>query len=225
MRILIAEDEAAVAGMMHKGLSEKGYNVTVAQDGPLALSMALEHNFRLLILDIMLPGMSGLEVCRQLRKQKNTTPVLMLTALGSTENIVAGLDSGADDYLVKPFRFAELEARIRSLMRRGSYDEAPEEKLVIAGLEMNIDAKTVKREGAEILLTATEFRLLECFMRSQNKVLSRVELLEKVWGVDFNMATNVVDVYVNYLRKKVEKDFDKKLIHTVVGMGYVMKEA
>ncbi|WP_153797811.1 response regulator transcription factor [Foetidibacter luteolus] len=224
MKILLAEDEPAVAGMMHKGLSEKGYEVSVAQDGHTALAMAMEHPFRLMILDIMLPGINGLEVCRQLRKNKVPVPVLMLTALGTTENIVAGLDSGADDYLTKPFRFAELEARIRSLLRRGLYGEELTEKLTINGLEMDIDAKTVKREGQEISLTATEFRLLECFMRSQNKVLSRVELLEKVWGVDFNMATNVVDVYVNYLRKKVDKDFDSKLIHTVVGMGYVMRE-
>jgi len=224
MKILLAEDEASVAAMMHKGLSEKGYEVSVAQDGHTALAMALEYNFRLIILDIMMPGINGLEICRQLRKNKINLPVLMLTALGTTENIVAGLDSGADDYLVKPFRFAELEARIRSLIRRGVYDEELTEKLVLDGLEMDIDAKTVKRDGNDIALTATEFRLLECFMRSQNKVLSRVELLEKVWGVDFNMATNVVDVYVNYLRKKVDKDFDKKLIHTVVGMGYVMKE-
>lgn len=225
MKILLAEDEAAVATMMHKGLSEKGYEVSVAQDGHTALTMAMEHSFRLLILDVMLPGINGLEVCRQLRKNKIALPVLMLTALGTTENIVAGLDSGADDYLVKPFRFAELEARIRSLLRRGGHEEAGNEKLLLDNLEMDVDAKTVKRDGADINLTATEFRLLECFLRSQNKVLSRVELLEKVWGIDFNMATNVVDVYVNYLRKKIDKDFDKKLIHTVVGMGYIMKGA
>jgi len=224
MKILVAEDEPAVASMMHKGLTEKGYEVSVAQDGPTALAMAQEHPFRLMILDIMLPGMNGLEVCRQLRKSKIAVPIIMLTALGTTENIVAGLDSGADDYLVKPFRFAELEARMRSLIRRGVQSDESSEKLFLNGLEMDIDAKTVKRDGNEISLTATEFRLLECFMRSQNRVLSRVELLEKVWGVDFNMATNVVDVYVNYLRKKIDKDFDKKLIHTVVGMGYVMKE-
>lgn len=223
MKLLLAEDDVSLASMMHRGLSEKGYEVTVAQDGHTALSMALDHHFRLMILDVMLPGINGLEVCRQLRKNKAALPVLMLTALGTTENIVSGLDSGADDYLVKPFRFAELEARIRSLLRRGTGGEMVNDRLVFGGLEMDLDAKTVKRDGTPINLTATEFRLLECFMNTPNRVLSRVELLEKVWGVDFNMATNVVDVYVNYLRKKVDKDFDNKLIHTVVGMGYVLK--
>ncbi len=225
MKILLAEDDVSVAAMMHRGLSEKGYEVSVAQDGNMALSMAMEYDFRLMILDLMLPGINGLEVCRQLRKNRMGLPVLMLTALGTTENIVSGLDSGADDYLVKPFRFAELEARIRSLLRRGGYSEVTADQLFFGGVIMDLDGKTVKRDGASIPLTATEFRLLECFLRSPNKVLSRVDLLEKVWGIDFNMATNVVDVYVNYLRKKIDKDFNKKLIHTVVGMGYVMKEA
>ena len=224
MKILLAEDDVSVASMMLKGLNEKGYQVSIAPDGHTALSMAMDHNFRLLILDVMLPGMNGLEVCRQLRKNKIGLPVLMLTALGTTENIVSGLDSGADDYLVKPFRFAELEARIRTLLRRTTTTtEHSSDKLSFHGLELDLQAKTVSRDAQPIQLTATEFRLLECFLRGPNKVFSRMELLENVWGVDFNMATNVVDVYVNYLRKKVDKDFDTKLIHTVVGMGYVMK--
>lgn len=225
MKILLVEDEASLATMMHKGLTEKGYNVTVVADGNIAFKMAMENEFSLFILDIMLPGLDGLGLCRQLRKNKINAPVLILTALGTTENIVAGLDSGADDYLLKPFRFAELEARLRSLLRRTKLAEDLDlpEKLAIDDLEMNMDAKTVKRGTVVINLTATEFRLLECLIRNKNKVLSRLELLEKVWGVGFNMATNVVDVYVNYLRKKIDKDFDVKLIHTVVGMGYTIK--
>ncbi|MFL9481823.1 response regulator transcription factor [Chitinophagaceae bacterium LWZ2-11] len=225
MKILLVEDEASLATMMHKGLTEKGYNVTVVADGNIAFKMAMENEFSLFILDIMLPGLDGLGLCRQLRKNKINAPVLILTALGTTENIVAGLDSGADDYLLKPFRFAELEARLRSLLRRTKLAEDLDlpEKLAIDDLEMNMDAKTVKRGAVVINLTATEFRLLECLIRNKNKVLSRLELLEKVWGVGFNMATNVVDVYVNYLRKKIDKDFDVKLIHTVVGMGYTIK--
>lgn len=225
MKILLVEDEASLATMMHKGLTEKGYNVTVVADGNIAFKMAMENEFSLFILDIMLPGLDGLGLCRQLRKNKINAPVLILTALGTTENIVAGLDSGADDYLLKPFRFAELEARLRSLLRRTKLAEDLDlpEKLAIDDLEMNMDAKTVKRGATAINLTATEFRLLECLIRNKNKVLSRLELLEKVWGVGFNMATNVVDVYVNYLRKKIDKDFDVKLIHTVVGMGYTIK--
>lgn len=223
MKILLAEDDVSLASIIHKGLGEKGYQVSVAQDGHTALSMAMEHEFRLMILDIMLPGINGVDVCRQLRKNQVSLPIIMLTALGTTENIVSGLDSGADDYLVKPFRFAELEARIRSVIRRGDTHNTPSNLLTFGDIEMNIDAKTVKRNGNLISLTATEYRLLKCFMSSPNKVLSRMELLERVWGVDFNMATNVVDVYVNYLRKKIDKDFGDKLIHTVVGMGYVLK--
>ena len=225
MKILLAEDDVALASIMHKGLTEKGYDVSVAPDGRTALDMAQQYPFRMMILDIMLPGMNGIEVCRELRRNQVALPIIMLTALGTTENVVSGLDSGADDYLVKPFRLAELEARMRSVLRRGRPQDLPKNILSFAGIEMNIDAKTVKRNGQPISLTATEFRLLECFLHSPNKVLSRVELLEKVWGIDFNMATNVVDVYVNYLRKKIDKDFPEKMIHTVVGMGYILKQA
>jgi DNA-binding response OmpR family regulator len=180
-----------------------------------------------MIMDIMLPGMNGMEICRKLRAQKITTPILMLTALGSTENIVSGLDSGADDYLVKPFNFAELLARMRTLFRRkpGEIDEEQDKNklLTLADLQLNTDTKMVFRAGKEIPLTATEFRLTEYLLRNRTRVLSRMDILEYVWGVDFNMNTNVVDVYINYLRKKLDKDFEPKLIHTVVGMGYVLK--
>jgi DNA-binding response OmpR family regulator len=175
-------------------------------------------------LDIMLPGVNGLELCRQLRKEHIDTPVLMLTALGTTENIVTGLDNGADDYLVKPFKFAELEARLRTLSRRKNGSNRSTEQLQIGDLTLNTATKTAQRNGQEIVLTSTEYRLLEFMIRNRGRVLSRIELLENIWGIDFNMGTNVVDVYVNYLRKKIGNDQENKLIHTVIGMGYIVKE-
>jgi two-component system copper resistance phosphate regulon response regulator CusR len=197
--------------------------VSVAGDGQIGLEMAMKHDFELVILDIMLPGMNGIQVCRELRKAGNNIPVLMLTALSSTENIITGLDSGADDYLVKPFKFAELEARIRSLVRRSKNTTAKRDTVNIEDLEVDLLSKTVTRHGNSIVLTATEYRLLEYFIKNQNVVLSRIQILEQVWDIDFNMGTNVVDVYINYLRKKVDQGYDTKLIHTVFGMGYIFK--
>lgn len=226
-KILLIEDEANVVNLLKRGLEEDGYDISVAMDGKSGYEMAGRHNFDVLVIDIMLPGMNGLEICRNLREQNITTPILMLTALGSTENIVTGLDSGADDYLVKPFNFAELQARLRTLLRRKQNNNGSEPAnnniLSIADLQLNPDTKTVSRAGKEVILTATEFRLTEYLLRNKNRVLSRMDILEYVWGVDFNMNTNVVDVYINYLRKKIDKDFEPKLIHTVVGMGYVLK--
>jgi len=224
-KLLIIEDESHVVNLLKRGLEEEGYEISVALDGNSGLEMLLQHEFDLLIVDIMLPGINGIEICKRAREQQKTLPVLMLTALGSTENIVTGLDSGADDYLVKPFKFAELLARIRTLLRRNR-SEAPaagSHMLRLADLKVDPDARITTRNGTEIPLTATEFRLLEYLIRNKGKVLSRMELLEYVWGVDFNMSTNVVDVYINYLRKKIDKDFSPKLIHTVVGMGYIFK--
>lgn len=224
MKLLLVEDDIAVAGMIRKGLAEVGYAVTVAPDGNMGWDMASNNDFDIIILDVMLPGINGLEICKQLRKSDIHTPVIMLTALGTTENIVSGLDNGADDYLVKPFSFAELEARLRTLARRKSASFRSPELMNIGDLTVNTAAKTVTRNGLEIALTSTEYRLLEFFMRNRGRVLSRIELLESVWGIDFNMGTNVVDVYVNYLRKKLGNDNDRKLIHTVIGMGYILKE-
>lgn len=224
MKILLVEDDAQIASTVNKGLTEAGYEVSVAPDGNIGLEMATKNEYSLYVLDIMLPGINGLELCKQLRQQKDNKPILMLTALGTTANIVTGLDNGADDYLVKPFKFAELEARIRSLLRR-SNGNSTHNILKLADLELNVDAKTVQRAGTEVKLTSTEYRLLEYMMKNQRKVISRMELLEHIWGVDFNMATNVVDVYVNYLRKKIDKDFETKLIHTVIGMGYILKDS
>lgn len=230
-RILLVEDEANLVSFIRKGLTEAGYSITVAPDGISGLAMALEHSFDLLLLDIMLPGMSGLELCRLFREKDRSTPVLILTALGTTENIVLGLEQGADDYLVKPFKLIELLARVKSLLRRSAISvtgpgSVQEEGLyVLADLQLDDRAKTVMRNGRIIPLTSTEYRLLLTFLQNRGHVLSRIDLLSKVWDIDFNMGTNVVDVYVNYLRKKIDKDHQQKLIHTVVGMGYVLKES
>jgi DNA-binding response OmpR family regulator len=228
MKLLLIEDEPAVVSFIHRYLTEAGYDVTVAMDGPTGLQMAIDHAFQLIILDVMLPGMSGIAVCKELRSQQNKTPILMLTALGSTENVVSGLDSGADDYLIKPFKQAELLARIRSLLRRQPENTVTVPTAVnllkLADLELNTDTKSASRSGESITLTATEYRLLEYFLRNPRRVLSRMEILENVWGIDFNMNTKVVDVYVNYLRKKVNRKDLPALIQTVVGMGYMLKE-
>ncbi|MBL7771082.1 MAG: response regulator transcription factor [Flavipsychrobacter sp.] len=226
MNVLLVEDEISVGNLINKGLSERGYKISIAPDGDIGYEMAIKNEFDIMILDIMLPGMNGLELCKRLRNNKIDTPILMLTALSSTENIVTGLDSGADDYLTKPFKFAELEARIRSLARRKNPMQTEETNVLrVADLEMNPESKMVTRNGKRISLTSTEFRLLEFLMKNKGKVLSRMTILENVWGIDFNISTNVVDVYINYVRKKIESSFDRKILHTVVGMGYVIKDS
>ena len=223
MNILLIEDDVPVATMLNKGLSETGYSVTVAPDGNIGWDLASGNGFDMVILDIMLPGINGLELCKRLRKEEINIPILMLTALGTTENIVLGLDSGADDYLVKPFKFAELEARLRNLARRKSGNTRASETLQIEDLIINLASKSALRNNQEVTLTSTEYRLLEYMAKNRGRVLSRLQLLENVWGIDFNMSTNVVDVYVNYLRKKIDKNSPVKLIHTVTGMGYIIK--
>ena len=227
-KILLVEDETSVASFINRGLTEEGYEVSLAFTGDEGLRMATSFEFDLLILDIMLPGINGLELCKTIRRKNNKTPILFLTALGTTENVVSGLDTGADDYLVKPFKFIELLARIRSLLRRNENIQPTEEThdgmLRFADLILDDYSKTVKRNGQPISLTATEYRLLMVLMKNARRVLSRMDILEHVWDVNFEMGTNVVDVYVNYLRKKIDKNFDTKLIHTVIGMGYVLKE-
>lgn len=224
VKILLIEDEPNVISLIQRGLNAEEYAVSVAMDGKAGLEAFGRNTFDLVILDIMLPGLNGLEVCRAIRQTDAQTPVLILSALGTTEDIVTGLDCLADDYLVKPFKLAELSARIRTLTRRASQVQAPQNALRLADLVVDMDKKTVWRASKPIVLTATEFRLLECLLRSRGKVLSRVQILEDVWGIDFNMGTNVVDVYINYLRKKIDKHFTHRLIHTVIGMGYVMRE-
>jgi len=227
-RILLIEDESSVVSFIKKGLSEEGYEVSVALDGLQGMQMAVAHEYDLIILDIMLPGKNGLELCRDIRAQNKKVALLFLTALGTAENIVLGLETGADDYLVKPFKFIELLARVKSLLRRTEPVQTPlvtvSPRFSIADLELDDFTKTVTRAGMVISLTATEYRLLFMFLKNQRRVLSRMEILEQVWGVDFDMGTNVVDVYVNFLRKKLEANQSPRLLHTVVGMGYVLKE-
>lgn len=225
MNLLLVEDEPNVVSVISRGLSDEGFNVSVAPDGLIGEKMATKNHFDLIILDIMLPGINGLELCKIIKKSKPTVPIIMLTALGTTENVVNGLDNGADDYLTKPFQFAELFARIRMLLRRYSGVVVNDQIITVADLQLNLSAKTVKRANVEIILTATEYRLLEFMAKNKSKILSRIDILEHVWDIDFNLGTNVVDVYVNYLRKKVDKTGAQKLIHTAIGLGYVLKDA
>jgi two-component system copper resistance phosphate regulon response regulator CusR len=229
-QILLIEDEINVVSFIKKGLTEEGYDISVALDGETGLKMALDFNYDLIILDIMLPVLNGLEVCEAIRKQNRQVPVLFLTALGTAENVVIGLDKGADDYLIKPFKFIELQARLKSLLRRSVISTVIEDHntdvvYTIDDLNLNDSTKTVKRGNETISLTSTEYRLLLMLLQNKNRVLSRVDILEKVWDINFDMGTNVVDVYVNYLRKKIDKPPYSKLIHTIVGMGYVLKES
>lgn len=224
MKILLIEDEAKLVSIIQRDLTAEGHEVSVALDGNIGLAMALTTQFQLIILDIMLPGINGIDICRKLREVNQQASILMLTALGTTENIVVGLDSGADDYMIKPFNLAELNARIRTLARRLPGNQPVPNLLTVADVVINTTEKSVKRSDRKVELTATEYRLLEFLVRNRNHMLSRIEILENVWNIDFNMGTNVVDVYINYLRKKLEKPGDSKLIHTVVGMGYILKE-
>ncbi|WP_428665598.1 response regulator transcription factor [Runella sp.] len=228
-KILLVEDEASVVEFIKKGLTEENYDVSVAFNGAMAMKMALESSFDLFILDIMLPDTNGFEICSELRARNIKNPILFLTALGTSENIAIGLNMGGDDYLVKPFKFIELYARINALLRRASPIEEPhfeptKNMYFMADLVVNDDAKTVMRNNVAISLTATEYRLLLTLIRNKGKVMSRLDLLESAWDINFNLGTNVVDVYINYLRKKIDADTDIKLIHTIVGMGYVLKE-
>ncbi|MEI6949227.1 response regulator transcription factor [Paraflavisolibacter sp. H34] len=230
MRFLLVEDEPGIASLVKRTLEEEGHDVTVAMDGTMAWEYISSFSYDLFLFDVMLPGINGLELCRRCRQKGLSTPILMLTALGSTDNIVMGLDSGADDYLTKPFKLAELQARVRSLLRRQqpvpvTAGPVPEKiGLTFSDIVLNEDEKSVTRNNRPVELTATEYRLLEYFLRNPRKVLSRMEILEHVWGYDFNLNTKVVDVYINYLRRKLDKEGGPKLIHTVVGMGYILKE-
>ncbi len=223
MKILVIEDEPKVASFIKQGLEEQSNNVTVAYDGFFGHKLATENEFDVIVLDLMIPYINGLDLCKKLREEGIKTPILILTALGSTDDKVTGLETGADDYMVKPFEFKELVARIRALSKRFTDTVQLPKILKVADLEMNLDEKSVKRGGKYIDLTAKEFSLLEFLLRNKNRVVSRAEISEKVWDIHFDTGTNVIDVYVNFLRKKVDKEFDRKLIQTMVGMGYVIK--
>lgn len=224
-RICLVEDEEKVAAFISRGLQEHDYIVTHINEGILALDVIASQSFDLLILDLMLPDISGLDLCRQVRKDNPTIPILMLTALDRVDDKVNGLQAGADDYLVKPFHFSELLARISALLRRFKPVVAQDEGLLMfSDLKLNTFTKTAWRAGVEITLTTKEYHLLELFMRNANKTLSRDYIAEKVWDIQFDTGTNFIDVYVNYLRKKIEKGGQMKLIHTVIGMGYILKD-
>lgn len=221
MKILIVEDEPKVASFIKKGLEENNHEAEIAYDGLSAEKLAMVHDYDLFILDIIIPGISGLDLCKKLKKINPNIPVLMLTALGTTDDKIIGFDAGANDYLVKPFEFRELLARVRVLLKRPDKSKETGNKLIVGDLELDLDKKAARRGDSYIDLTAKEFSLLEYFMRNNGRVLSRNDIAEKVWDIRFDFGTNVVDVYVNFLRKKIDKEFDKKLIHTRVGFGYV----
>ncbi|MCS6935704.1 MAG: response regulator transcription factor [Chitinophagales bacterium] len=223
MNILVIEDEKKTADTICSGLTESGYKADAAYDGVQGLEMGMSGKYQLIISDIIMPGINGMELCERLRKHNPDLLILMLTALDSKDDVVKGLDAGADDYLTKPFDFRELLARIRSLSKRIE-NRQKSTVLLFADVRMDTETKTVTRQGKNINLTAKEFELLEYFMRSPGKVISRNELSENIWNIDFATGTNFVEVYINYLRNKIDKPFDKKLIHNVHGKGYVLRE-
>ncbi len=223
MKLLLVEDEYKVALFIQKGLSENGYHTDIANDGQLGLELALKNQYDAIILDVNLPIINGYELCKKLRNYNSLVPIIMLTAFGTIDNKLNGFDAGANDYLVKPFEFRELLARINNLVHRNSNLNTAN-KLTVADLEIDLNSKTTYRNKKKIDLTAKEYVLLEFFMRNKGRSLTRAEIAEKVWDINFDTGTNIVDVYVNFLRKKIDKDFDKKLIHTQIGMGYIFKE-
>lgn len=223
-RILLVEDEDKVSSFIKKGLNEHQFTVDVARDGVAGLAEVLQQTYDLIILDVMLPLISGIDLCKQIRQKQAQVPILMLSALGTIDDKVNGLHAGADDYLIKPFHFNELLARIEALLRRRNLNETSNHLLTFSDLKLDTWDKTAERAGKKITLTAKEYVLLELFMRNPNKLLSREYITEKVWGLHFDTGTNMVDVYVNYLRNKIQKGFDKKLINTVIGMGYILRE-
>ena len=222
MKVLVVEDEKGVSSFIRRGLEENGIQASLAYDGATGLNMALRNKYDVVVLDIVMPEINGLEVCAKLRKEYGRDiSILMLTAAGTTDDIVEGLNTGADDYLVKPFKFRELLARVQALGRRAT---ASPRLIKIDDLELNTEAKEVRRKNMDIDLTAREYRLLEYLLQNKNRVVSRMEILENVWDVNHDLGTNVVEVYINYLRKKVDYGFDNPIIKTVTGMGYIIKD-
>ncbi len=223
MKLLVVEDNERIAGLLAKGLEEKGYEVTVAYDGRSGIKLAKQLDIDLLITDIILPKIDGIELCKKVRAFKPELPIIMLTALGTTDDKVEGFDAGADDYLVKPFEMKELLARVKALLKRSKARTSEAvEVLQYAGIKMNLNLQTVKREDKNIQLTPKEFNLLKFMLENPERVLSRTEIAEKVWDTHFDTGTNFIDVYINYLRRKVEKDFSGKLIHTKQGVGFIL---
>jgi two-component system, OmpR family, copper resistance phosphate regulon response regulator CusR len=223
IRILVVEDEPKVASYLKLGLEESGYMVDIAPDGMAGKRMFKKGIYNLVILDIILPYLSGLELCRKIRKSDTNIPILMLTALGSTHDKLSGFDTGADDYLVKPFEFSELLARIKSLLKRTTPSGKTSKILKYNDLELNFETFEATRRDKKIDLTHKEFALLEHLIKNSERVVTRNEIADKVWDINFNTGTNIIDVYINFLRKKIDKDFKIKLIHTVPGFGYILK--
>ena len=224
-KILIIEDEKKIADTLRMGLSEYGYYAEVAYDGIIGKRLLLTKTYDLIILDINLPGVNGYDLCKMIRVNNAALPIIMLTSMNTLNDKIEGYNAGADDYLVKPFEFRELIMKIRALLKRTLNEHLPMGNMLRAnGLEMNLDSKEVNRDGQKINLTAKEFQLLEYFLRNKNRVLSRADIAVNVWEIDFQSNTNVIDVYVNYLRNKIDKKFSEKLIQTHVGMGYILKE-
>lgn len=223
INILIVEDEQRLAGILKKQLEESGFNAEIAYDGYIGKQLVEKNRYNLIILDINLPLINGYDLCKEIRKTNSKIPIIMLTALGTPDNKVTGFDVGADDYVIKPFDFRELLARINVFLRRSDGINMTE-KLRIADLEMDLNTKTVTRAHKKIDLTAKECSLLETFLKNKEKLLTREFIIEHVWGIDFDPSTNIIDVYVNYLRKKIDKDFEPKLIHTKFGFGFYCSE-
>lgn len=225
MKILIVEDDQRVSELIKRGLTEHGFEIDLAYDGLSGKKMAFQNKYDVIITDIILPKMDGLDLCKLLREEQPNTPIIMLTALGTTDDKVEGFDAGADDYMVKPFEMRELIARINVLIRRSSNLVKPSSPLIsYADLKMNLNTKEVKRGDQTIKLTPKEFKLLEYMLQNTERVLSRAEIAEKVWETHFDTGTNFIDVYINYLRKKLDKDFTQKLIHTKPGMGFILRK-
>lgn len=223
MKILLVEDEERLASFIRKGMSAEGYEVEIAYDGRTGLSLFRRNTYDIILLDVNLPQINGFELCRLIRADNADVPVLMLTALDSLADKSDGFNAGADDYLAKPFEFQELLLRVRALTRRNG--SRPKQVLLLADLELNLDSKTVARAGQRIDLTTREYALLEYLMLNKGKIISRVDISERVWSLNFDTTTNVIDVYISYLRKKIDKNFSPKLLHTIVGMGYVLRES
>ncbi|SDC19359.1 response regulator transcription factor [Pedobacter soli] len=223
-KIGIAEDDPKIASLLQAALEESGYEVLTVSNGNDARNLFLPGEFNLFIFDIMMPGLNGLQLCKYIREQGDNTPILMLTAMGTVEDRVNGLDTGADDYLVKPFHLKELLARVAALLRRqGTVTAEATEQLCFEDLCLDTRSKSVTRAGQPITLSAKEFTLLELFLNNPNRLLSRQYIAEKVWDIHFETGTNVIDVYINFLRNKIEKGFERKLIHTKINMGYILK--
>ena len=225
LQILLIEDEQRIAKLIKRGLEEQGFGITLAFDGLMGKKLALANHYDIIITDIILPNINGLDLCKEIRLQKPNIPILMLTALGTTDDKVEGFDAGADDYLVKPFELRELHVRIRALLKRNNTNNNLQGFILkYADLELNLHTKIVKRGNKEISLTPKELKLLEYMMQNPERVLNRTEIAENVWETTFDTGTNFIDVYINYLRKKIDKDFDAKLIHTKPGLGFIFKQ-